>query len=285
MAAGRRLEYFWTRARRGREPVLVFLHEGLGSAGLWRDFPAQLGAASTLPGLVYSRYGYGASDVLAGERAVTYMHEEALGSLPELRERLGLDDVILVGHSDGASIALIHASAGRWPVRALVLEAPHVFVEDLTIASIEAAAQAYANSTLAARIAKHHRDGARTFLGWNRIWRDPAFRSWNIEACLPGITCPTLVIQGEDDEYGTLRQVGSIADRSSGPVETLLLPDCRHAPHRDQPAVVRERAADFVRRSLAPSPGPEAAARHGVATAATTGGRERKPVRGGVTCG
>lgn len=267
VAAGHRLEYFWTRERSDREPVLIFLHEGLGSAGLWRNFPEQLSGASRLPGLVYSRYGYGGSDVLAGERAVTYMHEEALDSLPELREKLGLDDVILVGHSDGASIALIHAAAGYWPVRSLILEAPHVFVENLTVASIEKAAKAYVNSTLAARIAKHHLDGAKTFLGWNHIWLDPAFRSWNIEECLPAITCPVLVIQGEDDEYGTLLQVDSVAERCSGPVETLMLPNCRHAPHRDQPEIVRERTADFIRRCLALSPGSGTSAWHRAADA------------------
>ena len=269
VAAGHRLEYFWTGERGKGEPVLIFLHEGLGSAGLWRDFPAQLSVASRLPGLVYSRYGYGGSDVLAGERAVSYMHEEALDSLPELREKLDLDDVILVGHSDGASIALIHAAAGRWPVRSLILEAPHVFVEDLTVASIEKAAKAYVNSTLAGRIAKHHLDGAKTFLGWNRIWLEPAFRTWNIEEFLPAITCPVLVVQGDDDEYGTSLQVESVAERCSGPVETLMLPDCRHSPHRDQPEIVRERAAQFIRRYLAPSPDSEPSAWHGAAHAGT----------------
>ena len=254
VAAGHRLEYFWTRERHEREPVLIFLHEGLGSAGLWREFPALLSVASRLPGLVYSRYGYGGSDVLAGDRAVTYMHEEALESLPELREKLGLDDVILVGHSDGASIALIHAAARRWPVRSLVLEAPHVLVEDVTVASIEEVAKAYANSALSARIARHHLDGTKTFLGWNRIWLDPAFRNWNIEGCLPAIRCPALVIQGKDDEYGTVLQVERIVKRCSGPVETILIEDCRHAPHREQPEIVVGRAADFIQRLLALSP-------------------------------
>jgi pimeloyl-ACP methyl ester carboxylesterase len=269
VAAGHRVEYFWTRERSDREPVLIFLHEGLGSARLWRDFPAQLSGVTGLPGLVYSRYGYGGSDVLAGERAISYMHDEALDSLPELREKLNLDDVILVGHSDGASIALIHAAAGRWPVRSLILEAPHVFVEDLTVASIEKAAEAYVNSTLAARIANHHLDGTKTFQGWNRIWRDPAFRSWNIEDCLPAITCPVLVIQGEDDEYGTVLQVDSVAERCSGSIETLMLPACRHSPHRDQPGIVRERAAVFIRRCLALSPDSETSTRQEAANIET----------------
>ena len=198
VAAGHRLEYFWTRERRNHEPVLIFLHEGLGSAALWRDFPAQLSGATELPGLVYSRYGHGASDVLEGDRAVTYMHDEALVSLPELRSELALDDVILVGHSDGASIALIHAAAADLPVRSVILEAPHVVVEDLTITSIEDAAKAYMKSTLAERIERYHSDGAKTFFGWNRIWLDPAFRSWSIEEYLPNVRCPALVVQGDE---------------------------------------------------------------------------------------
>ena len=252
IAAGHRLEYFWTRERRNHEPVLIFLHEGLGSAALWRDFPAQLARATGLPGLVYSRYGHGASDVLAGDRAVTYMHDEALVSLPELRSELALDDVILVGHSDGASIALIHAAAADLPVRSVILEAPHVVVEDLTIASIENAAKAYMNSSLAERIARHHADGARTFFGWNRIWLDPAFRSWSIDEYLPNVRCPALVVQGTDDEYGTLLQVDRIKRRCSGPVETFVLSDCRHAPHRDRPETVLRRMTEFIGQNLQP---------------------------------
>ncbi|MDE0710577.1 MAG: alpha/beta hydrolase [Rhodospirillales bacterium] len=253
VAAGHRLEYFWTRERRNREPVLIFLHEGLGSAALWRDFPTQLARATGLPGLVYSRYGHGASDVLEDGRAVTYMHDEALMSLPELRNELALDDVILVGHSDGASIALIHAAAADLPVRSVILEAPHVVVEDLTIASIEHAAEAYMNSALADRIARHHADGAKTFFGWNRIWLDPAFRSWSIEEHLPNVRCPVLVVQGMDDEYGTLLQVDRIVQRCSGPVQTFVLPDCRHAPHRDHPETVLGRMTKFIEQSLQPA--------------------------------
>ena len=253
VAAGHRLEYFWTRERRNHEPVLIFLHEGLGSAALWRDFPTQLASATGLPGLVYSRYGHGASDVLEDDRAVTYMHDEALVSLPELRSELDLDDVILVGHSDGASIALIHAAAADLPVRSVILEAPHVVVEDLTIASIEDAAKAYMNSALAERIARHHSDGAKTFFGWNRIWLDPAFRSWSIEEYLPNVRCPALVVQGTDDEYGTLLQVDRIVQRCSGSVETFVLSDCRHAPHRDRPETVLGRMTEFIGQNLQPA--------------------------------
>jgi pimeloyl-ACP methyl ester carboxylesterase len=174
------------------------------------------------------------------------MHDEALETLPALREALAIADPILVGHSDGASIALIHAGAGHWKVRGLILEAPHVFVEDVTVTSIEAAKVAYATTDLRARLARYHDDVDGAFRGWNDIWLDPAFRKWNIEDCLAGVTCPTLVIQGADDEYGTTAQLNAIAGQIGGPVETLLLPDCKHSPHRDQPDAVLAAMARFV---------------------------------------
>ena len=243
-AAGHRLEYYWTAEHDGEGTALVFLHEGLGSAELWRDFPAQLTAETGLPALVYSRYGYGGSDVLEGPRGVDYMHIEALETLPIIRDALDLDDVILVGHSDGASIALIHAA--RNPVRGLILEAPHVFVEDESIAGIEDAKTAFETTDLADRIARRHTDGDVTFWGWNDIWLSPAFRDWNIEEFLPAITCPTLVIQGVDDEYGTEAQPGAIGAASSGPVDAVMVPDCGHAPHRDATEGVLEVMADFA---------------------------------------
>ena len=246
--AGQRLEYYWSRPRVKGEPVLVFLHEGLGSAGLWRDIPAQLGARTGLPALVYSRCGYGGSAALVGQRTVEYMHHEALEVLPALRDALSLDDVILVGHSDGASISLIHAGAGQWPVRGLMLMAPHVFVEDITIAGIEDARVAYETTDLLARIGRRHTDGEATFRGWNDIWLDPDFRDWNIEASLPGITAPVLVLQGEGDEYGSALQLEAIAAQAGGPVDTLLIPDCRHSPQRDQPEAVLTAMAEFVVR-------------------------------------
>jgi len=243
---GRRLEHYWTRPRQAGEPVLVFLHEGLGSARLWRDFPAQLAERTGLPALVWSRYGYGGSDVLEGKRAVDYMHREALEVLPALRDALGLDDAILVGHSDGGSISLIHAGAAKWPVRGLMVMAPHVFVEDITIAGIEDAKGAYETTDLPARIGRHHTDGDATFWGWNDIWLNPAFRAWNIEEYLSGITVPVLVLQGEGDEYGSGAQLDTIAAQVSGRAETLLIPDCRHSPQRDQPEAVLDVMARFV---------------------------------------
>lgn len=245
--AGHRLEYYWTRPPVAGETALVFLHEGLGSAGLWRDFPAAVSSATGCPALVYSRYGYGGSDVLSEKRGVDYMHHEALEVLPALRAELGIEETILVGHSDGASIALIHAGAGTWPVRALALEAAHVFVEDISVAGIEAAKTAYESTDLPQKLARHHADADKTFFGWNDIWLDPAFRSWNIERSLSAVRCPTLVIQGEDDEYGTLAQMEAIRDRVPGPVETLLLKTCGHSPHRDQPGQTLDAFARFIK--------------------------------------
>jgi pimeloyl-ACP methyl ester carboxylesterase len=234
-AGGHRLEIKHI-AGRAELPTLVFLHEGLGSVAMWRDFPDRVAAATGAPALVYSRYGYGKSDPLQGDRGVDYMHAEALTVLPELRRKLGLDDVVLLGHSDGASIALIHAGAGKWPVRALILEAPHVFVEDLSIASIAAAKRAYETTDLPKRLGRYHDDVDGAFRGWNKIWLDPAFRAWNIEDYARGVHCPTLAIQGADDEYGTPAQLDAIARGVAGPFEQVVLADCGHSPHRDQPA-------------------------------------------------
>lgn len=246
--AGKHLEYCWTRLPAAGETALVFLHEGLGSASLWRDFPAAVAAATGYPALVYSRYGYGGSDVFEEPRGVDYMHDEALEVLPALRAVLRLDDVVLVGHSDGASIALIHAGAGKWPVRALALEAAHVFVEDESIAGIEAAKVAYQTTDLPQKLARHHADAGKTFYGWNDIWLDPAFRAWNIEEHLAAIDCPTLVIQGEDDQYGTVAQVNAIRDQVSGPVETHMLAACGHSPHRDQREQTLDAMVAFIGR-------------------------------------
>jgi pimeloyl-ACP methyl ester carboxylesterase len=232
-AGGHRLE-IREIAGRADLPTLVFLHEGLGSTALWKDFPDKLAAATAASALVYSRYGHGRSDRLTGDRTVDYMHVEALKTLPELRRKLRLDRVVLVGHSDGASIALIHAA--RWPVRGLILEAPHVFVEDVTVASIAEAKRAYETTDLGKRLARYHDDSDSTFWGWNKIWLQPDFRTWNIESVLPGVRCPVLAIQGGEDEYGTLDQLDAVGRGVTGPFEKLVMADCRHAPHRDQEA-------------------------------------------------
>jgi len=245
---GHRLEIEQIAGARAAAPTLVFLHEGLGSVALWRDFPAKLAALTGLPGVVYSRWGYGKSDRLGRRREVRYMHDEALETLPELLDSLGIVNPILIGHSDGASIALIHAGSGRWPVRALILEAPHVFVEDVTVASIEQAKTVYRTGDLGKRLARYHDDPDDAFWGWNDIWLDPAFRSWDIAEYLPGVRCPVLAIQGADDEYGTLAQLDAIERGVRGPVERLVLSNCKHSPHRDQEAATLEAMARFIEK-------------------------------------
>jgi pimeloyl-ACP methyl ester carboxylesterase len=246
-AGGHRLEYEHFPGKPGA-PTLVLLHEGLGSVAMWRDFPAKFAAATGCPLLVYSRYGYGGSDRLTAARTPRYMHDEALVALPELRQALGLDDVVLVGHSDGASIALIHVGSGRWPVRALLLEAPHVFTEDMGITSIDEARIAYDRGDLRQRLARYHGDVDGAFRGWCGAWLDPAFRAWTIEEYLSDVACPVLAIQGADDQYGTLAQLDAIERGVTGSFERLVLANCRHSPHRDQESAVLAAMSAFVAR-------------------------------------
>jgi pimeloyl-ACP methyl ester carboxylesterase len=247
VVSGRRLEVQRMSGATPGAPELVFLHEGLGSVSHWKDFPARVALETGCSVTVYSRYGCGNSDVLNEDRAVTYMHDEALQSLPDLLAQLHIENPILIGHSDGASIALIHAG-GHGRVRGLVLLAPHVFVEDLSVASISDAKTKFETTNLPEKLARHHRDAARTFWGWNRIWLHPDFRSWNIEEYLPRIACPILVIQGLDDQYGTMAQVQAIAQQAGGPVEVLPLEECKHTPQRDQADATLAAIARFVRR-------------------------------------
>ena len=246
----RNLEYQLIPAHQINRPTLVLLHEGLGSVAMWRDFPARLAAATGCRTLVYSRYGYGQSDVLEQAFKTDFMHREGREALPELLAALDIESPLLVGHSDGASIALLHAGDSRNSVAGLVVMAPHCFVEDISIRSIEAARVAFETTDLPGKLAKHHRDAKRTFHGWNDIWLHPAFRAWNIEDCLPHIRCPILAIQGVDDEYGTMAQIEAIASQAtaSPDVELLQLADCRHSPHRDQTLAVIEAIGRFVDR-------------------------------------
>lgn len=244
---GRRLEVVRISATRPDTPDLVFLHEGLGSVSHWKDFPARVAAATGCPITIYSRYGNGNSDLLTEARPVTYMHDEALHSLPHLLEQLHIDNPILIGHSDGGSIALVYAGAHD-QVRGLILLAPHVFVEDLSVASIAEAKTNFETTNLPEKLARHHRDAARTFWGWNHIWLHPDFRRWNIEEYLSKIACPILAIQGRDDQYGTMAQVQAIQRQCAGPVESLALEDCRHSPQRDQPEATLEAITKFVNR-------------------------------------
>jgi pimeloyl-ACP methyl ester carboxylesterase len=211
---------------------------------MWRDFPRKAAAATGCAAVVYSRYGYGQSEVLRGPRAVDYMHVEALEVLPELLQRLGIDDPVLVGHSDGGSIALIHAA--EHPVTGLVVLAPHVFVEDLSVASIAEARDTFETTDLRDRMARHHRDAEATFRLWNDIWLAPEFRDWNIEDVLGGIDAPVLAVQGEHDQYGTLAQIDAIDAGVRGRFERVVL-DARHAPHLEAPEETLEAAAGFIR--------------------------------------
>lgn len=260
------LEYQWiSRERSGisredpESPLLVFLHEGLGSVAMWRDWPRQLCAAGGFRGLVYSRPGYGRSTARAPAEKwpVDFMHSQARDVLPALLRAVGVDSATdapwLVGHSDGASIALLHAAAFPDRVAGVIALAPHVFVEDLSIESIARTRETYLATTdtqesgLRVKLARYHNNPDSAFWGWNDIWLDPAFRSWNIEAMLPSITKPVLVAQGEDDEYGTMAQVHSIA-RHVPHAQVLKLARCGHSPQRDQSERVIEAAIDFIAR-------------------------------------
>jgi pimeloyl-ACP methyl ester carboxylesterase len=247
---GHRIEYERLEVASAGRPTLVLLHEGLGSIAMWRDFPSRVAHATGCNALVYSRYGYGNSSPLQEPRGVRYMHDEALLALPELLMKVGIEAPILLGHSDGGSIALIHAGARLCPVTAVVTLAAHVMVEEISVASIAAARTAYETTGLRARLAPYHADVDSAFWGWNRIWLHTDFRAWNIEEYLPRIACPVLAIQGEDDEYGTMEQMKRIGSQVRD-VALLELEDCRHSPHRDQPPAVLEAVARFVDRVTA----------------------------------
>ena len=245
-----RLEYEHIAVTRADRPTLVFLHEGLGSVAMWKEFPSRMAHATNCNALVYSRYGYGSSEPLREPRTVSYMHDEALATLPELLDQLAIDRPVLVGHSDGGSIALIHAGGSGRPVGGLVLMAPHVLVEDISIASIATAKVTYETGDLRAKLAQYHADVDSAFWGWNRIWLHPDFRRWNIEEFLPRVGCPVIAMRGEDDEYGSMEQLARIG-RQVADVELLTLKDCRHSPHRDQPEAVMEAITLFIDRITA----------------------------------
>jgi len=240
--AGERLELLRIASER-RRACLVFLHEGLGSVAGWRDFPRALCDRLQAPGLVYSRRGYGRSTPLGRTRGVDYLHREAWEVLPALLEQLAIEAPLLVGHSDGGSIALLYAA--RHAPRAIAIMAPHVFVEDVTIAGIRAAREAWTQGRLRAPMARLHDDPDGAFFGWNDGWLDPAFRYWNIEAELPKIRCSVLAIQGYDDQYGTMEQLDRIAAGLRSPCRLLKLAECGHTPQRDQPSAVMDAIAQL----------------------------------------
>lgn len=250
---GQHLEYRWIGPGPEEAPTIVFLHEGLGCLAMWRDFPDRLAPATGCGALVYSRMGYGASDPVRGPRSVRFMHQEALEALPAVIDRFQLQQVVLFGHSDGASIAVVYAGARLGAVRALVLEAPHVFVEPVCVESIARIAQAYETTRLRKRLERYHGDNTDSmFRTWTDVWLRPEFRKWNIEEYLPSIESPVLAVQGEDDEYGTIRQVEAVVTQVSGPARSLVLARCGHSPHSDQPDAVLEAAGRFVRETLDP---------------------------------
>lgn len=244
---GVRLEARWWRTPGACEAPLVLLHEGLGSVSLWRDFPAALATRTGRDVFAYSRRGYGRSAPGNGPLPLDFMETEGAVTVPRVLDAAGIERAVLVGHSDGGSIALLTAAA--WPARveALVLLAAHIFVEDVTVASIAAMRDRYRSTAdLRARLSRHHAHVDEMFKGWSDVWLDPRFKSWNIEPWLAKAGCPTLVLQGADDAYGTAAQVHSLTDRLSGPTTASLIQNCGHILHRDQPAVVLHHVAHFL---------------------------------------
>ncbi|MBZ0127637.1 MAG: alpha/beta hydrolase [Rhodobacteraceae bacterium] len=245
--AGIRLEGRCWGPPPGQVPTLVLLHEGLGSVSLWRDFPADLAALTGCGVFAYSRRGYGQSDPNHLPLPIDYMTREALDVLPNVLDAIALQCGILLGHSDGASIAAIHAGQLRDPrLAGLILMAPHFFTEPGGLASIAEAREAFANTDLKARMARHHKNPENAFLGWNGAWLDPEFEAWNIASVIPGIHVPVLAIQGLDDQYGTLAQLDALSGGLTTPLERLELADCRHAPHLEQPERTRTGIEAFV---------------------------------------
>jgi pimeloyl-ACP methyl ester carboxylesterase len=247
IAGGLRLEYVDHPAHAPGRPVILMLHEGLGSASMWRHFPERVAQVTGCRTIAWSRAGYGHSQPYAEPRTPRYMHREALEGLPALLAALDIERPLLFGHSDGASIALIFAGAFPEAPLGVVALAPHEFVEPETLAGIMAAREVWTATDWRHKLARHHADAERVFQEWNDAWLHPGFRDWNIEEYLPEIRCPILAIQGEDDEYATMRQIEVIAERVPGS-ELLKLPNCGHSPHRDQPAAVLGALDGFVRR-------------------------------------
>jgi pimeloyl-ACP methyl ester carboxylesterase len=247
-AAGRRLRAQWIGGpAEDTRPVLVFLHEGLGGIGQWRGVPEELCRLAGLRGLVYERWGFGESERLILPRPSDYMTHEAEQALPEVLEVCGITRPILIGHSDGGSIALLHAAAHPENTKACVSIAAHVFVEEITLKGIRGVVAHWESGDLKPRLARYHGDNTETmFRGWAETWLRPDFRDWTIEAHLPAVACPLLVMQGERDEHATLAQVEAIAHGVSGPVETCIVPGCAHSPHLEAREDVLARMARFI---------------------------------------
>jgi len=244
---GTTIEYRWIPPRSERLPTLVLLHEGLGCAAMWRDWPERLARATGCGILSFSRAGYGGSSGSLTGRSADYLETEARQWLPRVLSALNLDDVVLFGHSDGATIALLFAASATTRTRGLILEAPHVFVEDITLEGIRQAGEDYRKSDIRQRLSRYHGDRVdEVFYAWHNVWLSDAFRGWKIEDRLPAIRAPALLIQGKDDQYGTGAQLASIEARTAGPVHTHLLAACGHVPHRDQPDQVLLLTREFI---------------------------------------
>ncbi len=246
---GVRLEYTWVhRAAKPAEPVLVFLHEGLGCIRMWRDFPAVLASALDMPGLVYSRAGYGGSGPITLPRPITYQEDEAQGPLFDILDRLNIEKTVLIGHSDGGTIALIHAgsdASGR--TRGVVTMAAHVFNEEICLAGIREVRTVWETTDLRSKLARYHGDNVDSaFLGWNDTWQRDDYWHWNVEKYLPDIMCPLLVMQGRDDHYGSVAQVEAIIKGAGGPAQKRILSDCGHNPQFEQPEMTINAITRFV---------------------------------------
>ncbi len=245
-----RLEYRMIGPRPDSAPTLVLLHEGLGSAALWGDFPDRLSAATGCGVFVYSRAGYGASSPVKLPRPLSYMHDEARETLPRLLDAIGFQRGLLVGHSDGASIAAIYAGSHQdHRVGALVLIAPHFFVEDVTTASISEMRETYETGDLRPRLARWHADVDATVRGWSDVWLGD-FGQWDITDYLAYIRVPVLIVQGEDDQYGTVKQIEAAQHECYCPVEVALLPGAKHSPQRDAPEATLNAIAEFIARAV-----------------------------------
>lgn len=246
------LEYRFIGPAPDKAPTLVLLHEGLGCAGLWGDFPEKLAQATGCGVFAYSRAGYGQSSPVKLPRPLTYMHDEARDVLPVLLDQIGFQRGLLIGHSDGASIAAIYAGTHQdHRLNGLVLMAPHFFTEDSGLAAIAEAKTAYETTDLKAKLARWHKDPDNAFYGWNGAWLDPGFRQWDITEPLAYIRVPILIVQGEDDQYGTVAQIEAAKRECYCPVEVALLPGVKHSPQREAPAATLKAIAEFVARTQA----------------------------------
>lgn len=248
----KKIETVWYGPSPQDAPTLVFLHHGLGCAATWHDYPKMLAAATQCGALVYSRFGYGNSDPCSLPRPVRFLHDEALNILPKLLAAKGVRDCILIGHSDGGSISIIYAGGtAAQPLRGVITEAAHVFFEDKTFPAQLKARESYEKGTLRQKLEKYH--GSNTecaFLGWNNTWMSLEFADWDLREYLSNIKVPMLVIQGEDDEYGTVAQVSAIKERMISDLEVLMIPECGHSPHQEQEKITFQAMVGFIKKML-----------------------------------